>query len=129
MSNRHICGRCEVGFAVTGSTLCEDCEALGYPVDDTPRYIRCYDNGGETFDRYTVLFTRKRVDGQFMYLGMSDDPFHPQGFGQHGFSNDIIDRPTYSHLGKKVSFEALPPKVQQLVKHEYEYLWEGENAN
>ncbi len=22
-----------------------------------PRYVRCYDNGGESFDRYTVVFT------------------------------------------------------------------------
>ncbi len=89
----------------------------------SPRYIRCYDNGGETYDRYTVLFTKKRVAGQFMYLGMNATPFHPQGFGQHGFSDDLIDRPSYSHLGKRIQFEDLPEDCKKAVMDDYEELW------
>lgn len=91
-----------------------------------PRYVRCYDNQGDTADRYTVVFTgRYRKGGEeFIYLEMSNNPFHPMGIGMHGFSQDLIDRPGYSHLGKKVSFEALPEKVQQCVMQTYNDLWD-----
>lgn len=36
------------------------------------------DNGGETFDRYTII---NEIDGEM--IGASFNPFHPQGFGQH----------------------------------------------
>lgn len=39
-----------------------------------PKYIRCYDNGGKTCDRYTVVFTgryRHKTGGSFLYVGMS----------------------------------------------------------
>lgn len=96
--------------------------------DGIPRYIRCYDNGGETFDRYTVVFTKKRQQvtkgiGQFLYVGMSDEPFSAQGFGQHGESDELIDRPKYSHLGKKISFKDLPHDCQVLVINDYKELW------
>jgi hypothetical protein len=91
-----------------------------------PRYIRCYDNGGETVDRYTVVFSgryRHKTGGEFMNLGMSAAPFHPQGFGQHGFSREQIDWPTYGHLGKKIKFADLPEDCRNLVMHEYTDLW------
>ena len=93
-----------------------------------PRYIRCYDNGGATFDRYSVVFTKKRNAGQFMYLGMSSMPFDPQGFGQHGASDDRIDYPQYSHLGKPIKFVDLPEDCQSLVMSDYKVLW-GDNQN
>ena len=92
-----------------------------------PRYIRCYDNGGETWDRYTVVFTgryRQKTNGEFWYVGMSSNPFHPQGFGQHGGSPTQIDWPTYGHLGKKIKFENLPENCQKLVKSDYLDLWD-----
>ena len=92
-----------------------------------PRYIRCYDNGGETIDRYTAVFTgnyRKKTGGEFWHLCMSANPYHPQGMGQHGGSNDQIDKPTYSHLGKKINFTDLPADCQKLVLHDYIYLWD-----
>ena len=89
-----------------------------------PRWIRCYDNGGKSFDRYTVVFTgnyhgRNGCD----YLAMSEHPFHPQGFGQHGWNQNVIDRPTYSHLGKKIKFEDLPEDCQKLVASDYKEIW------
>jgi hypothetical protein len=36
-----------------------------------------FDNGGETFDRYTII----THDGHV--YGSSTEPFHPQGFGQY----------------------------------------------
>ncbi|MFP8488793.1 hypothetical protein ACKGJO_06795 [Gracilimonas sp. Q87] len=91
-----------------------------------PKWIRCYDNGGKSFDRYTVVFTgryRKSPYDDFIHLGLSKDPFHPQGFGQHGFSDEQIDRPKYAHLGSPIEFEDLPTKCQTAVINTYVDVW------
>lgn len=94
-----------------------------YNSEGGPTWVRCYDNGGESADRYTVLFTRKRVAGQFMHLGMSAYPCHPQGVGMHGFSDQPIDRPAYGHLGKRIHFHDLPAECRALVAEDYADLW------
>lgn len=76
--------------------------------------IRIFDNGGETFDRYTVVYMRtrhKNYQGYLMYdcLGMSEHPFHPQGFGQH------TECQVGKHLGTEISFGNLPPDCQRAV--------------
>ena len=95
--------------------------------NDVPKYVRCYDLGPEHFDRYTVIFTgayrHRMTSGQFMYIGMNAAPFHPLGFGQHGFSDKQIDRPSYSHLGKKIKFDDLPPDCRTLAVRDYDDLW------
>ena len=91
-----------------------------------PRYVRVYDNDGKTFDRYTVVFTgkyRRNRDEDFVHLGMNAEPFAPQGFGQHGFSNTMIDKPTYAHLGRKIDFKDLPEKCQEAVRTTYKHIW------
>lgn len=91
-----------------------------------PKYVRCYDNGGETADRYTVVYTgryRHMTGGEFLYIAMSGYPTHPQGIGQHGGSRNLIDRPKYAHLGKKISFDALPEDCQRVVLFDYRELW------
>lgn len=96
------------------------------------------DNNGNTFDRYTII---NKLTGDVW--GASDDPFHPQGFGQ--FSHNIAD--TYwfhaygvnwrkrlnvvqaikyavkiylnddlSHIGVKVKINSLPENVQKYIK-------------
>jgi len=95
-------------------------------VNNVPRYVRCYDNGGASFHRYTVAFTRryrKTSRDEYYYLGMSEHPYDPQGFGQHGFSNTPIDRPKYAHLGKRTAFSDLPDEVRKLVRIVYRVLW------
>lgn len=94
-----------------------------------PKYIRIYDNKGETFDQFTVVFTRKRTAGQCLHLGMSDSPRHPQGFGNHGSSNEPIDYPTYSHLGKKVKWDSLTDECKEVVTETYNELWEVTETN
>jgi hypothetical protein len=92
-----------------------------------PRMVRCYDNGGKTADRYTAVFTgvyRHKTGGVFWDLAMNREPFHPQGIGQSGESRTQIDRPRYSHLGKKVAFNKLPCEVRQCVRQTYVYLWD-----
>lgn len=90
----------------------------------TPRYIRLYDNQGETIDRYTCVFTGryKGSKGQKIHLGMSSDPFHPMGVGMHG--EGVIDKEGYSHLGKKVKFEDMPEQVKKCILQTYTDLWD-----
>jgi hypothetical protein len=97
--------------------------------------VRCYDNGGVncpggTVDRYTVVYTgryRRYMGGHQMYVGMDGNPFHPQGFGQHGTSSKSIDLPAYSHLGKRIEFSDLPQNCQLLVMSDCQELAEGGN--
>jgi hypothetical protein len=76
--------------------------------------IRIYDNGGKTFDRYTVVFMDQPEPqpGTFAALGMSHNPFWPQGFCQH--CSAMPGR----HLGKRIKFEDLPEDCQKLVKQD-----------
>lgn len=88
-----------------------------------PRYIRIYDDGGETTDRYTVVFTR-RIEGYYFGLGMSECPTSPQGVGQHLEYRHRIDWPSYAHLGKRIGFGDLPKACQRLVWSDYVYLYD-----
>jgi hypothetical protein len=109
-----------------------------YTSQNEPRYIRCYDNGGETADRYTVVFTgryRKKHGDQFIYVGMSARPYHPQGFGQHGSSEHQIDVNKWgfapaigrkNNLGKRIPYSAMPADCQKLVMDDYADIW-GKN--
>jgi hypothetical protein len=104
-----------------------------YP-NETPKYVRCYDNGGETADRYTVVFTGRythKTSGEHWHLGMSSNPFSPLGIGSHGSSRTQIDKPGYAHLGKKIRFEDLTDECRKCVEQTYLYLWDfaDENGN
>ena len=94
--------------------------------DGIPKYIRVYDNQGESVDRYTVVFSGNYSgrDGLCRYLAMSGAPFHPQGFCQHGESNQVIDQPRYGHLGRKIDFKTLPADCQLAVMQDYQYYWD-----
>lgn len=95
--------------------------------DGKPRYMRFYDSGEGFIDRYTAVFTGRythKTGGDYWYLAMNAAPFHPQGFGQHGFSATPIDRPAYAHIGKKISFDDLPEDCKTFVLQEYVYMWD-----
>lgn len=89
--------------------------------------VRCYDNGGRSADRYTVVFTGRYHHlmggcyGTYLYVAMSEAPFHPQGVGMFGEADNYIDNRGYgqtggySHLGKAITFDGLPPDCQKLV--------------
>ena len=96
-------------------------------INGIPRYIRCYSNKGtknETFDCITVLFTKKSFGRgyrkEFMHIGAS---VTGSGFYQHGYSDTILDRNGYSHLGKKIDFTGLSPELQKSVMKEYCEIW------
>ena len=73
------------------------------------KFCKVYDSGEKLFDRYTVVYMEPYLfQGRkyFTYLGMSENPFHPQGFGQHG---EIERRNSnFNYLGKKINFDDLP---------------------
>lgn len=104
--------------------------------DGIPKYVRIYDNGGDTFDRYTCVYTGNythKTGRQHWYVGMSTFPFHPQGFGQHGESHIQIDvnksgwPPMVgrkNHLGKRITFNDLPEDCKKLVLQDYVDLWD-----
>lgn len=93
-----------------------------YTPEGKPKYVRVYDNGGESIDRYTVVFSQLRT-GWCYYLAMNGAPFHPQGFCQSGEAPLAIDYPTYGHLGKKITFDALPEACQRAVMQDYRGFW------
>ncbi len=81
--------------------------------------LRCYDNGGRSFDRYTIIPPRwgkeyrERDPRLWSAIGASEHPFHPQGFGQH------CTAMPGQHLGKRVRWDALPPDVQQFARQSF----------
>lgn len=92
------------------------------------------DNGGATFDRYTII---ERTTGEM--IGASENPFHPQGFGQ--FCGNLVDNYMFvaygyswrkhcnvkvciksevkrylsdcSHVGNKIKWSELPEDVKK----------------
>lgn len=100
-----------------------------------PRYVRCYDNGGDSADRYTVCFTGRAGsnDGEYSYRAMSAHPYHPQGVGlwcssknrhcdtnKHGFAPAMGRK---CHLGRRISFAELPEDCRRLVLADYREIW------
>jgi len=76
-----------------------------------------YDNGGKTFDRYTVYYDERqgnRDSKTYLCRGMSAHPYHPQGYGQMG--SGMLGR----HNGKRIRLEALPKDCQLAVKSDLE---------
>ena len=95
----------------------------------TPRHVRIYDNGGESVDRYTVVFTGRipgKLAGWTFYRAMGDAPRVGSGTGvcQFGEVFGPIDRPRYGHLGRKISFEDLPEGCRKVVLDDYRELWD-----
>lgn len=75
--------------------------------------IRVYDNGGKTFDRYTVVCDNDEYPTHEMcpMLALSSDPTSPQGFSQHTEGHEG------RHLGKRVAFESLPENIQRHITY------------
>ncbi len=81
-------------------------KSQGYKIPE-PKDLKVYDNGGETFDRFTVVYLdeieRETKDGiLYSCLGMSSDPFNPLGYAQH--SSAMIG----DHLGREIPFSSMP---------------------
>jgi hypothetical protein len=77
------------------------------------KIIACYDNQGETFDRYTIVLNTWFNNAKTMKdcLALSNNPTHPQGFSQ--FSGCQMGK----HLGKKIKFSDLPDHIQNHINY------------
>lgn len=83
-----------------------------------PEYVvACYDNGGKTADRYTVLIGGSLHDPildsarAVAFLGMSETPFSPQGVSMWG----EMPRGNGRVCGKKVAWLELPEHTRKHV--------------
>ena len=78
--------------------------------------IRIYDNGGKTFDRYTVIFMdlERERDGSYQARGMSTDPY--RGFGQ--WCSAVPGR----HLGRRITSDQLAPMAEKLLFQDLEQI-------
>ena len=74
--------------------------------------VRIYDAGDASWDRYTAVYLGlpEHRMGLYSARGMSEHPYHPQGFGQ--WTTAMPGR----HLGKRIPFAALPVDCQSVVR-------------
>lgn len=86
----------------------------------TARYgtvLRCYDNGGDTLDRYTIIPPRwagrdyRERSGAWCAIGASEHPFH--AYGQH------CSAAPGPHLGRRVRWADLPEDVQRFARQSF----------
>lgn len=98
-------------------------------MESLKRKVVVLDNGGETCDRYTIIF-RETAD----IFGCSTNPYHPMGIGQYCCNASQIvkyNNPTVKdnriavniylsdckHIGKRVKdLNALPEDVKKYIK-------------
>jgi hypothetical protein len=85
--------------------------------------IKVYDNGGKTFDRYTVVIERKTKGAldKDMY-GMSFNPNSPQGFNQYEgpVGSGWTARQLAKQLGKRLKWSDVPEEVKRAAKQRLE---------
>jgi len=76
--------------------------------------IKCYDNGGESLDRFTIVYMERIAFGENAYesRSMCDSPKHPCGVSLYATVDDG------THLGKAIRFEDLPIDCQKVVNED-----------
>ncbi len=80
-------------------------------LNEAKQKVMVYDNGGKTFDRYTVFITY--TTGEIIAFGMSDNPMSPNGFNQYvGVAPREIS--PGKHQGKKL--RRIPKEIEKAVK-------------
>ena len=113
--------------------LVDKWESPAYDKDGTPFHVVCFDNGGETLDRYTVLFTghyTHLTGGVSWGLNMNAAPFHPQGIGMHfemfvEYDTEVnYVEEDFGHWGDIVPFSSLPEDCKRAVMQDYKEIWD-----
>jgi hypothetical protein len=88
-----------------------------------PKYMKVYDNGGATLDRYTIIYTRKKVnDREYLALKLSDEP-DDQFHNKHTILLDKASSSNVPMAGKEIPFEKLPHRCQEIAQEYYADLW------
>lgn len=84
--------------------------------------LAIFDNGGKTFDRFTVLYVPDAESKDWVnFLGASAHPYDPQGFGQHGEmrSSDVAAyRYTAAGARQSSAWSTLPEDVKRAVRQD-----------
>lgn len=79
--------------------------------------LACYDNGGKSCDRYTIMFGSFWKDHKGGYqidaYAASENPYNPHGVGLTVSVPAYVDRKC---LGKKLKWSELPEPVQRAVR-------------
>lgn len=83
--------------------------------ENAPDYVLdCFDNKGQTMDRYTVYFGgtlwEPSMGRKVQCLNMSDAPSSPQGVSMWG-ETDVSQRPAH----RRVAWMDLPENIRQHV--------------
>ena len=73
---------------------------------------RIWDNGGRSFDRYTVEFEEQ--GGAKWYLGIGDTGNVPNGFCM------VVDATPGPHLGKLIREDQMTLAAQKAIDNEFE---------
>jgi len=110
-----------------------------------PQYVRIYDHGEESkfSDHITVIFSgnyTSRTGGEHVLIGMSCEPFHPQGIcmtsqypyqcdtlgpnGEQGARWGGVSIGRRCHLGKRIPFSELNDDCQRATLQTYCDIWE-----
>lgn len=80
---------------------------------EQPTLVSVLDNGGETYDRYTITIDEPDLGWQ-MY-GANENPFHPMGFGQFVGDGGFPDTDENPEIGLPIDFESLPEATQRYI--------------
>lgn len=89
---------------------------------DCPSHVLAiFDNGGRTWDRYTILYVPAEGQDWITYFVASAHPFDPQGFGQHGELR-LHEARAYRYretgAGHSTRWTDLPADVQRAVRED-----------
>lgn len=99
--------------------------------EGVPRYVRVYDYGDSSYDRYTVVYTGATVYkacGCYPYTSLTGQGayFHGENAGCVVDTIDCKWPPKIggkNHLGRRLAFEDLPEVCQEYVRKEYMEYW------
>ncbi|MBA3355871.1 MAG: hypothetical protein H0U18_08025 [Pyrinomonadaceae bacterium] len=79
-------------------------------------HVTIFDNGGRTFDRYTVFFD---FEGDDSYaLGIGDTGNVPDGFCM------TVDAIEGEHLGREIGLDEMTPAARKAVEEEIAFVEE-----
>lgn len=86
-------------------------------LSDAPKYILdCFDNRGQTIDRYSVLMYWPELNGNVAVLVMSGSPTHPQGVSMWSeYHGREIALYRYREGRFRVRWSDLPENIRQHV--------------
>ena len=93
-----------------------------------PQWVRVYDNGGETLDRYTIIFPTLAwcapinpvLRWVIPYVSASQTGAGVYMHGEFHFLGRKPQRVAVRHLGKRVPFYSLDKSLQSLIKNEFQ---------